>query len=46
MAQDFIAVRQQAITWANVDPYLCWHMVSLDHNELIARLNHNNDPSC
>ena len=28
------AVRQQAITWANVDPDLCRHMVSLDHNEL------------
>ena len=27
------AVRQQAITWANVDPYLCLHMVSLGHNE-------------
>ena len=29
------AVRQQAITWANVDPYLCRHMASLGHNELI-----------
>ena len=28
------AVRQQAITWANVDPDLCRHMVSLGHNEL------------
>ena len=28
------AVRQQAITWANVDPYLCRHMASLGHNEL------------
>ena len=28
-------VRQQAITWANVDTYLCRHMVSLGHNELI-----------
>ena len=27
-------VRQQAITWANVDPDLCHHMVSLGHNEL------------
>ena len=25
----------QAITWANVDPELCCHMASLDHNELI-----------
>ena len=24
----------QAITWANVDPDLCRHMVSLSHNEL------------
>ena len=29
------AVRQQAITWANVDPDLCRHMVSVGHNELI-----------
>ena len=28
---------QQAITWANVDPDLCRHMVSLGHNDL--RLN-------
>ena len=28
------AVRQQAITWANVDPDHCRHMVSLGHNEL------------
>ena len=27
------AVKQQAITWANVDPNICRHMVSLDHNE-------------
>ena len=26
--------RQQAITWANVDPNLCLHMASLGHNEL------------
>ena len=24
---------QQAITWANIDPDLCRHMVSLGHNE-------------
>ena len=24
----------QSITWANVDPDLCCHMVSLGHNEL------------
>ena len=28
------AVRQQAITWANNDPDLCRHVVSLGHNEL------------
>ena len=27
-------VRQQAITWANVDPELCRHMVPLGHNEI------------
>ena len=27
--------RAKAITWDNVDPDLCRHMVSLDHNELI-----------
>ena len=33
----FGVVRQPAITWANVDPDVCHHMVSLGHNEL--RLN-------
>ena len=28
------AVRQQAITWVNVDLVLCRHMASLGHNEL------------
>ena len=28
------AVRQQAITWSNVDPDLCPHMTSPGHNEL------------
>ena len=28
------AVRQQAKTWANVDPDICRHLASLDHNEL------------
>ena len=28
------AVRQQAITWANVDPYLRCHMALLGHSEL------------
>ena len=27
---------QQAITWANIDPDLCRHMVSLGPNELMA----------
>ena len=29
------AVRQQAITWDNVDPDSCHHMLPLGHNELI-----------
>ena len=29
------AIRQQAITWANVDPNLCHHMAWLGLNELI-----------
>ena len=29
--------RQQAITWANIDPYLCRHMTSPGHNELIRQ---------
>ena len=33
------AVRQQAITWANVDPDLCHHMASLSHNEI--KLQHH-----
>ena len=33
--QWFGAIRQQAITWAHVDPVLCRHMVSLGLNELI-----------
>ena len=28
------AIRQQAIIGTNVDPHLCHHMVSIDHNEL------------
>ena len=28
------AIRQQAITWANVDQDPCRHMTSLGHNEL------------
>ena len=32
------AVRQQAITWANVDPDLSCHKVSLGHNELTVLL--------
>ena len=33
---DSDAVRQQAITWSNVDPVLRRHMASLGHNELIV----------
>ena len=29
-----MAIRQQAITWVNVDPHPCYPMVSLGHNEL------------
>ena len=35
------AVRQQAITWANVDQDLCHHMVSLGHNMLSNLLQNN-----
>ena len=30
-------VRQQVITWANVEPDLCRHMASLGYNELIRQ---------
>ena len=30
------AVRQQAITWANIDLVLCRHTAPLDHNEIIS----------
>ena len=33
-AQKCCAIRQQAITWANVDPDECRHMASLNHNIL------------
>ena len=29
------AIRQQSITWANVDPNICHHMAWLGLNELI-----------
>ena len=32
-----MAWRHKAITWANVDPDLCHHMVSLGHNKLKIR---------
>ena len=31
------AIRQQAITWANVDPKLWRHMASVGHNELTSQ---------
>ena len=34
-------LRQQAITWANVDPNLCCHMASLGNNELKAYFCHH-----
>ena len=43
MSLDFTddgALRQQAITWANVDPDLCPHLASLGHNNLIEHTNH------
>ena len=39
------AVRQQAITWANVDPVLCRHMASIGHNELMSIFTINDEPS-
>ena len=33
------AERLQPITWAYVDPYLCRHMASLGHNELIIDIH-------
>ena len=46
MAQDLISIRQQAITWTNIDPDLCLQMVSLGHNGLMSwnicsRIIHN-----
>ena len=35
------AFKQQAITWANVDPDVCCHMVSLGHNELNLKVAPN-----
>ena len=34
------AIRQQAITWANIDPNLCRHVMSLGHNELMSNNEH------
>ena len=31
------AIRQQAITWANIDADLCHHMASIGHKELIGQ---------
>ena len=30
------AVWQQAITWASIDPDLCYHVAWLGHNELMT----------
>ena len=30
-------IRQQAITWANVEKNLCRHMASVCHNELMIK---------
>ena len=40
IGSDKCAIRQQATTWANVDPDLCHHMASLGHNELNSH-NHS-----
>ena len=32
-----VAIRHQAITWANFDPELYHHMESLGHNDLIVK---------
>ena len=34
-----VQIRQQAVTWANVDLDLCRYMVSLGHNELNTHRN-------
>ena len=40
-------VRQQSITWANIDPDRCHHMASLNHNELsILTANNKNNAMC
>ena len=36
------ALRQQAITWTNVDPDLCHHMLSPGHNELRPYFRYRN----
>ena len=33
------AVKQKAITWGNIDPDLCHHMESLDHNMYVQVLD-------
>ena len=44
------AIRQQAITWANVDPDLCRHVASLGQDELTEiwvtdlQMNHRDMP--
>ena len=40
------AVRQQTITWANVDSVSCRLMVSLGHNELIQKILQSNFILC
>ena len=35
------AIRQQAITWTNVDPDLCRYMASLGDNELFTWIEQN-----
>ena len=40
------AIRQQAITWANVDPVFCRHMASLGPNELSSKMYYRKIMQC
>ena len=40
------AIRQQEITWANVDSDLCHHMPSLGHNVLIEGVQQGQGFTC
>ena len=40
LGNGFVAWRHQAITWVNVNPVLCRHMVLLGHIYCIAVMTH------